>query len=180
MIVARFRLAVPLSNLGVIVASMGASELRSGFRRSLWTVLVGIPPIAPRRNHYGWPCRSAIIVLRRPKSLSGIPLISVVFLLSLSLSAVTVAASDRPATPAGDIDVPPGGDLQAALDQARPGDTIRLSAGATSTGWFTLPAKGGSEYIVVRTNTPDVDLPPPGTRVNPPQLPPPARVAANA
>src|SRR2546426_8209183 len=171
MIVARFRLAVPLSNLGVIVASMGASELRSGFRRSLWTVLVGIPPIAPRRNHYRWPCRSAIIVLRRPKSLSGIPLISVVFLLSLSLSAGTVAASDRPATPAGDIDVPPGGDLQAALDQARPGDTIRLSAGATDTGRVTLPPQGGGGDNTVGTKTPDVGPPPPRTPGTSPPLP---------
>ena len=121
-----------------------------------------------------------MIVPRRPQSLSGFRLIPVVLLLSFSLSTGAVAASDRPATPAGDIDVPPGGDLQAALDQARPGDTIRLSAGATYTGWFTLPAKGGSEYIVVRTNTPDADLPPPGKRVNLAHVPLLAKVTANA
>ena len=33
-------------------------------------------------------------------------------------------------------------DLQAALDRARPGDTLLLEAGATYTGNFVLPDKG--------------------------------------
>jgi len=59
-----------------------------------------------------------------------------------------------------------GGDLQAALDAARPGDQIVLAAGATFTGPFVLPRKAGSEWIVVRTSALD-RLPPAGVRVTP-------------
>ncbi len=62
------------------------------------------------------------------------------------------------------IDVPPGGDLQGALNQVQPGGTIRLASGATYTGNFKLPAKGGTSYIVITTNT---ALPPAGTRIDP-------------
>lgn len=65
------------------------------------------------------------------------------------------------------IDVPAGGDFQAALNQAQPGDTIRLAAGAVYTGNFILPAKSGTGWIVIRTSTPDASLPPPGTRITP-------------
>ena len=68
-------------------------------------------------------------------------------------------------TPPGTtIDVPAGGDLQAALNQAQPGTTIRLAAGATYTGNFRLPAKGGTSFIVITTNT---ALPAAGTRIDP-------------
>ena len=59
---------------------------------------------------------------------------------------------------------PSGGNLQAALDQVQPGGTIRLAAGATYTGNFRLPAKGGTSFIVITTNT---ALPPAGTRIDP-------------
>ena len=68
------------------------------------------------------------------------------------------------------IEVKAGGDLQAALNQAKPGDVIMLEAGATFTGNFTLPNKSGSgrsEWIVVRSSTTDSNLPPPGARVTP-------------
>jgi hypothetical protein len=60
-----------------------------------------------------------------------------------------------------------GDNLQATLDAARPGDVILLEAGASFVGNFTLPAKTGSGWIVVRSSTPDADLPPEGTRVVP-------------
>jgi cellulose synthase/poly-beta-1,6-N-acetylglucosamine synthase-like glycosyltransferase len=47
------------------------------------------------------------------------------------------------------IPVPAGGDLQAALDEARPGDSIVLTAGATYAGPFRLPAKDGDGWILV-------------------------------
>lgn len=53
--------------------------------------------------------------------------------------------------------VPAGGDLQAALERARPGDTIELEAGATYTGHFVLPVKpvrdgqDGDAFITLRT-----------------------------
>src|SRR5499427_5470506 len=66
------------------------------------------------------------------------------------------------------IEVKAGGDLQAALNQAKPGDTITLEAGATFTGNFTLPNKSGqSGWIVIRSSTADSNLPPPGTRITP-------------
>src|SRR5215510_7922976 len=68
------------------------------------------------------------------------------------------------------IEVKAGGDFQAALNQARPGDAITLEAGATFTGNFTLPNKSGSgqsEWIVVRSSAADSGVPPPGTRITP-------------
>ena len=50
------------------------------------------------------------------------------------------------------IDVPAGGDLQNALDQAAPGDQVVLEAGATFSGNFVLPEKKGAGLIVVRTS----------------------------
>lgn len=65
------------------------------------------------------------------------------------------------------INVAAGGNFQTALNQALPGDAIVLQAGATFTGNFVLPNKAGAGWIVVRTSTPDANLPPPGTRITP-------------
>jgi hypothetical protein len=67
--------------------------------------------------------------------------------------------------------VPAGGDLQAALNAAQPGDIITLAPGATYTGNFKLPVKNGDTYIVVRTGGSARDLVPAGTRVSPEQAP---------
>src|SRR5436189_4182928 len=59
-----------------------------------------------------------------------------------------------------------GGNLQTAINNAVPGDTIVLQAGATFTGPFTLPNKtSGSGWIYIRSSA-YVSLPPPGTRVS--------------
>ncbi len=102
------------------------------------------------------------------------------------------------AAPSGKtIEVKAGGDFQAALDRAKPGDVISLEAGATFTGNFTLPNKpfnkdpgkapgkapdktpnnapnkapdkamDGDQWIVIRSSADDKKLPPPGTRVTP-------------
>ena len=60
-----------------------------------------------------------------------------------------------------------GSDLQSALDQARPGDTIILEAGAVYEGPFTLPAKPGSEFITIQSSR-LAELPE-GVRVSPSQ-----------
>jgi hypothetical protein len=70
-------------------------------------------------------------------------------------------------TLAATITVPSGGDLQAALNAAQPGDTILLQAGATFTGNFILPAKGGTSYITVRSSAPDSSFPAAGQRITP-------------
>ncbi len=71
------------------------------------------------------------------------------------------------------IVVRPDGDLQAAIDQARPGDVIVLEAGATYTGNFILPAKEGSSTrpITIRTSADDRRLPGPSERIGPEDAP---------
>jgi hypothetical protein len=71
--------------------------------------------------------------------------------------------------PGGVTHVAAGGDLQAALNNAKCGDTIELQAGTTYTGVFTFPAKNcdDNHWIIVRTGAPDSKLPPEGTRITP-------------
>jgi hypothetical protein len=64
------------------------------------------------------------------------------------------------------IPVAAGGNLQAALNTAKPGDTIVLQAGATFRGPFKIPNNAGSGWIYV-VSSDLANLPPPGTRVNP-------------
>jgi hypothetical protein len=45
-----------------------------------------------------------------------------------------------------------GGDLQAAIDAAVPGDEIVLEAGAVYAGSFTLPKKDGDGWILIRSS----------------------------
>jgi hypothetical protein len=63
-------------------------------------------------------------------------LVPVEFCLAIVLACVAPAS-------AATLTVTAGGDLQAAIDAARPGDTIVLQAGATFNGPFRLRAKGG-------------------------------------
>jgi len=65
------------------------------------------------------------------------------------------------------IVVSAGGNLQAALDAARPCDVVTLAAGATFSGSFILPNKPGACWITIRTAAPDASLPPEGTRITP-------------
>jgi hypothetical protein len=67
------------------------------------------------------------------------------------------------------IEVPSGGDLQAALYAAQPGDVIVLEAGAVYHGPFMLPRKAGDEWITV-TSSRAVELLP-GQRVAPSDAP---------
>jgi hypothetical protein len=60
-----------------------------------------------------------------------------------------------------------GDNLQAALNAARPGDELRLAAGATFSGNFVLPVTTGETYITVRSDLPDEGLPSPRQRVTP-------------
>lgn len=69
------------------------------------------------------------------------------------------------------IRVPAGGDLQAALDAAQPGDTILLAAGSEYAGNFKLPVKTGADYITVRSDTADSLLPGAGVRITPADAP---------
>jgi hypothetical protein len=65
------------------------------------------------------------------------------------------------------INIRAGGDLQKAINAARPGDTIILESGAHFTGTFTLPNKGASPaWITIRTSA-DASLPQSTERISP-------------
>jgi hypothetical protein len=83
--------------------------------------------------------------------------------LFLFLAATPLAAATH--------NVPAGGDLQAALNAAQPGDVVALAPGVTYTGNYKLPVKNGDGYIVVRTGGNSRDLPGPGTRISPEHAP---------
>ena len=85
--------------------------------------------------------------------------------LRVTIAAAMLAVGARGA--AGQtIVVGAGGNLQAALNQAQPGQVVQLQAGATFDGNFVLPLKTGSGYITVRTSTPDAQLPGSTTRID--------------
>ncbi|MGA8764363.1 MAG: Ig domain-containing protein [Candidatus Sulfotelmatobacter sp.] len=86
----------------------------------------------------------------------------------LPLAYLQTAMADTPA-PGSLIPVDAGGDLQSALNSANCGDTIQLQAGAVFAGNFTMPAKSCDDqhWVIVRTSTPDAQLPPEGTRMTP-------------
>jgi len=65
------------------------------------------------------------------------------------------------------INVAAGQSVQAAIDQALPGDVVMLQAGATFNGNFILPNKSGTGWVIIRSSASDADLPPPGTRATP-------------
>src|SRR5207247_7606185 len=69
---------------------------------------------------------------------------------------------------AATIAVPTGGDFQAALDAAKPGDVITLEPNATYTGNYVLPNNGDvSAYITIRSAASDAVLPDAGVRMTP-------------
>lgn len=63
------------------------------------------------------------------------------------------------------IQLAAGENLQRAINQAKPGDTIVLEAGAVYKGPFTLPVKQGNEFITIQTSK-LAELPE-GVRVSP-------------
>src|SRR5437867_7367843 len=112
-------------------------------------------PESPRRRHspddsrgfsVASPWRPAVL---SPIVRSGRATFLVAILVSLLFAAMPFAnAAREPAVPPRTVvDVPPGGDLQQALDQAQPGNTIQLTAGATYHGPSTFPTKSGGAFI---------------------------------
>jgi hypothetical protein len=87
-------------------------------------------------------------------------------LLAGAIAGLLSVASAAAAT----LNVPAGGDLQAALVNAQPGDTIVLAQGATYVGNFTLPDKGGSTTFITLQSAPD-GLPGDGQRISPDAAP---------
>jgi hypothetical protein len=86
----------------------------------------------------------------------------------------------KPVAPTGrTIHVKAGGSLQAAIDDARPGDLIALEPGATYRGPFRLPRKDGDGWIQISAAVP----PPPlsdGQHVSPALAPRMPKLVASA
>ena len=76
------------------------------------------------------------------------------------------------------LHVAAGGDLQAAIDKAQPGDRITLDRGATYRGPFRLPRKDGNGWIVI--STADTGFAPAGQRVSPAQASMMAKLVASS
>jgi len=111
---------------------------------------------------------------------------SLAVILALAVACVAMSATDRPSTswfkdlqaPAArspeyprsrvetaavavtgrTIRVKANGDLQAAIDDAQPGDVISLEPGATYRGPFRLPRKDGAGWIQIGPNVPLASL----------------------
>jgi hypothetical protein len=78
------------------------------------------------------------------------------------------ASVDLPGAPSAAVRVVSSGqNLQRAIDDAKPGDTIALQPGAVFTGSLILREKVGDGWITIKTNAPDGVFPAPGTRVSP-------------
>jgi hypothetical protein len=92
----------------------------------------------------------------------------------LNIESVNVTSTSSAAPPlstGGVVTVSGGGDLQAAINNAQPGDTIVLQAGATFTGNFVLPQKSGSAYVTITSSGDLSRLPAAGTRMDPSYAP---------
>jgi hypothetical protein len=86
---------------------------------------------------------------------------------AVAVAVMAGMASGAAGQTASPIVVTAGGSLQAALNQAQPGQVVEVQAGATFDGNFILPVKTGTGYITVRTSTPDAQLPAANTRIGP-------------
>lgn len=71
-----------------------------------------------------------------------------------------------------------GGNLQAAINNARPGDTIELEASATFTGTILLPRKGGDDSAYITIQSSRLSELPEGKRVSPADSPKMAKIVS--
>jgi hypothetical protein len=83
--------------------------------------------------------------------------------------ALVVSLWSAPKLEAATIFVAAGADLQRALNDAQPGDTILLQENAEFVGNFVLPKKTGDAWIILRSAAPDSVLPGTGVRIQPSQ-----------
>ena len=90
--------------------------------------------------------------------------------INFALAPLEIVAADNGRI----IRVPPGGDLQAAINRAQSGDTIELQAGATYRNEIKLPKKALTDYITIRSSA--ANQLPENKRVNPQDAPKMARI----
>ncbi len=115
------------------------------------------------KRYFSVACLSAIVLV------FGIPSITQAQTTSEPELPRIYLSTPYPATGGTIRTVAAGGDLQAALNLAQPGDTIVLQAGAVFVGNFQLPARTGSDWIIIRTSNTD-GIAPEGTRVSPSEV----------
>jgi hypothetical protein len=112
-------------------------------------------------------CIAVRLVARTLAALTAVSLVHGVAFAATPPTAPQTFDTTYAAPTGATLTVAAGGDLQAALSQAKLGDKIVLEAGASWTGPFKLPNKtGGSGWIYVVSSQLS-NLPPPGARVSP-------------
>jgi hypothetical protein len=153
------------------VASTSGASMHVGFNNAsnMWRV-VSIPDTGGWQN---WTTVSFTATLG-----AGTQQITLLFdTAGLNIESINVTATSSlpglpgppppPLTGGGVVTVNAGGDLQAAIDNAQPGDTIVLQAGATFIGNFVLPDKPGSTYVTITSSGDRSRLPGDDTRIDP-------------
>ena len=89
----------------------------------------------------------------------------------ISIVALLILGGKKDAIYAATVNLSAGGNLQAAINNAKPGDTIILEAGATFSGPIILPYKAGSgtdsDFITIQSSA--LDQLPQNVRVSPAQ-----------
>jgi len=148
------------------VASPSGATLHLSFAGSS---SVSVPVTVPATG--GWQAWTSVSV---PVTVAAGPQ-----LMTLSFDTAGVNVANINVSTSGNTPPPPasggtwivnaGGNLQAALNGAQPGDTIVLQAGATFTGNFVLPAKSASStaYITITSSAAASSLPGATTRMTP-------------
>ena len=142
------------------VASPGGAAMHVGFNTAsnVWSQ-VSIPATGGWQN---WTTVNVPVTLG-----SGQQQITLLFdTAGLNIESINVRAMSG-----GVVTVNAGGDLQAAIDNAQPGDTIVLQAGATFTGNFVLPNKFGSAYVTITSSGDLSRLPSADMRIDPSYAP---------
>lgn len=86
---------------------------------------------------------------------------------ALPRTSLDTKMPQAPAVGGAIIAVAAGGDLQAAINRANPGDVIELARGATYIGNFTLPNKSGDSWVVIRPSSSGSAIPAEGQRMSP-------------
>jgi len=149
------------------VASTGGASMHVGFNNasSVWRV-VSVP------NTGGWQVWTNVSFTATLGA--GVQQITLLFdtpglnIESINVTSTsTSTSSTAPLSTGGVVTVNAGGDLQAAIDNAQPGDTIVLQAGATFIGNFVLPNKPGSAYVTITSSGDRSRLPGDDTRIDP-------------
>ena len=148
-----------VAQLRVTSPSGGLMHLGFNTASNVWTP-ISVPATG------GWQNWTTIAV---PVTLgAGAQQITLLFdTAGLNIESISVAGPSSISTTGAVVTVNAGGDLQAALNSAQPGDTIVLQAGATYVGNFVLPAKGGDAYVTITTSADVSRLPAADARMDP-------------